>query len=157
MFFLWADSVFKKGKKSLSCASKVQEQQFQACGLNVMWWCGGKRRQAEAAVLWTVFLFPSLLSCSTQGVKVRTASLVLELCEMFVCSAGAPGPGVVSVLCHRGSPRRSWCFVNVEISLMFWERCWCEMPAAAPALQMWNRNCVSVEFSKSFWGVKQGC
>lgn len=33
---LWAGSIFKKAKKILSCASKVQEQQFQACGLKVM-------------------------------------------------------------------------------------------------------------------------
>lgn len=36
MLFLWADLIFKKAKKSLSCVSKVQEQQFQACGLKVM-------------------------------------------------------------------------------------------------------------------------
>lgn len=46
-------------------------------------------------------------------------------------------PGVVlGVSCHRGSPRVSWCFVNVVLSLMFWRRCWCEMPAAVYALQM---------------------
>lgn len=150
MLLLWADSTKKMAKKSLSHASEVQEQQFQALWpksnvvKKVMWWEEKIGRSFN-----TLDSFPLPIPFTLQHPGCEGESSILGAGAVWdVCHPGA----VPGVSCGTGQSQQELVLCACGAFPGVWGRCWCEMPAAALLCR-----CISVEFSESFWAVKQGC